>query len=83
MKMLLPLMLVFMVMIVATPAYAAEAVQMWKCEMDDDTSEEEVTAMAQEWLKAAKKVEGGERFKVYVYFPVAVNATGVLRIVPP
>jgi hypothetical protein len=70
------LMLVFMLMFVAAPAYAAEATQMWKCEMDDDTSEEEVTASAQEWLKAAKKMEGGERLKAYVYFPVAVNAIG-------
>ena len=70
------LMLVFMLMIVAAPAYAAEATQMWKCEMDDDTSEEEVTAIAREWLKTAKKMEGGERLKAYLYFPVAVNAIG-------
>ena len=70
------LMLVFMLMLVAAPAYAAEATQMWKCEMDDDTSEEEVLAMKQEWLKAARKIEGGERLEAYVYFPVAVNATG-------
>ena len=70
------LMLVFMLMIVAAPAYAAEATQMWKCEMDDDATEEEVTAIAQEWLKTAKTMEGGERLKAYVYFPVAVNAIG-------
>ncbi len=70
------LMLVFMLIIVAAPAYAAEATQMWKCEIDDDASEEEVTAMAGEWLKAAKKMAGGERLEAYVYFPVAVNAIG-------
>jgi len=70
------LMLVFMLMFVAAPAYAAEATQMWKCEMDDDASEEEVIAIAQEWLKTAKTMEGGERLKAYVYFPVAVNAIG-------
>ena len=70
------LMLVFMLMFVAAPAYAAEATQMWKCEMDDDASEEEVVAIAQEWLKTAKTMEGGERLKAYVYFPVAVNAIG-------
>jgi hypothetical protein len=70
------LMLVFMLMIVAAPAYSGEAIQMWKCEMDDDTSEEEVKAMAREWLTAAKKIKGGERLEAYVYFPVAVNAIG-------
>jgi hypothetical protein len=70
------LMLVFMLMIVAAPAYAAEATQMWKCELDDDASEEEVKAMAGEWLKAARTMKGGERLEAYVYFPVAVNAIG-------
>ena len=70
------LMLVFMLMFVAAPAYAAEATQMWKCEMDGDISEEEVIANAGEWLKAARTMKGGERLEAYVYFPVAVNAIG-------
>jgi len=74
------LMLVPMLMIVAAPAYAGEAMQMWRCEIDDDTSEEEVTAMAQEWLKAAKKMPGGERLKAFVNFPVAVNAMGEIDV---
>jgi hypothetical protein len=76
MKVIVRLMLVCMLMFVAAPAYAAEALQMWKCEIDDDTSEEEVIANAGEWLKAARKIEGGERLEAYVYFPVAVNAIG-------
>ena len=76
MKTVLRLMLVFMLMIVAAPAYAAEATQMWKCEMDGDVSEEEVIANAGEWLKAARTMKGGERLEAYVYFPVAVNAIG-------
>jgi hypothetical protein len=70
------LMLVFMLMIVAAPTFAAEATQMWKCEMDDDASEADVIAGAQEWLKAAKTMEGGKQLQASVYFPVAVNATG-------
>ena len=70
------LVLVFMMIIVAATSYAAEATQMWKCEMDDNASEEDVIALAQEWLKTAKKIEGGERLKAFVYFPVAVNAIG-------
>ena len=74
------LMLVFMLMIGAAPAYAAEATQVWRCEMDDEVSEETVKAMAREWLTAAKKIKGGERLKAYVYFPVAVNAIGEVDV---
>jgi hypothetical protein len=80
MKTIVRLTIVFMLVIVATPAFSGEAVQMWKCEMQDVTSEEKVIAMAQEWLKAAKQVKGGEQFKAYVYFPVAVNATGEMDV---
>jgi len=76
MNTLVRLMLAFMLMIVAAPAYAAEATHMWKCELHDDASEVDVTAMAQEWLKAAKTMKGGERLEAKVYFPVAVNAIG-------
>jgi hypothetical protein len=73
MKTLVRLVLISMLLVVAVSAYSSECVQMWKCEMDEDTTEEQVIAMAQEWLKAAKKVKGGEKLKAYVYFPVAVN----------
>ena len=76
MNTIMRLMLVFMLMIVAAPAYAAEATQMWKCELDGDISEEEVIANAGEWLKAARTMKGGERLEAHVYFPVAVNAIG-------
>ena len=80
MKIIVRLMLVSMLMLVAAPAYSAEATQMWKCEMDDDASEAQVKASAQDWLKAAKKVKGGARLKAYVYFPIAVNATGEIDV---
>jgi hypothetical protein len=49
---------------------------MWKCELDDDATEQNVKDRAAKWLEAAKKVNGGERLEAYVYFPVAVNDTG-------
>ena len=68
--------LVFALMFVAAPAFSGEATQMWKCEMDDDATEEQIRARAQNWLNAAKKLNGGENFKAYVFFPVAVNGMG-------
>ena len=69
-----------MLMIKAAPAYAAEAMQMWKCEMEGDTTEAEVITMAQEWVKAAKSMAGGKGIEANVYFPVAVNVTGEIDV---
>lgn len=76
MKTIVGLLFVSMLTIVAVPAYAAEATQWWKCEMDDDASEAEVMAQAEKWLKAARTMKGGERMEAKVLFPVAVNAIG-------
>ena len=80
MKTIVMLMAVSMLMIVTAPAYSGEAMQIWRCEMGDNASEEEVTAMAQEWLKAAKTMKGGERLKVFVNFPVVFNPAGQIDI---
>ena len=69
------LLLVSMLIAIAAPAFSAEAVQMWKCEMDDDASEQDVREGAAAWLAAANKVEGGENLEAYVFFPIAVNDT--------
>jgi hypothetical protein len=74
------LMIGSMLMIKAAPAYAAEAMQMWKCEMEGDTTEEEVTAMARDWVKAARTMAGGKGLEANVYFPVAVNVTGKVDV---
>jgi hypothetical protein len=76
MKTILGLVFTSMLMIAAAPAYSGVALQMWKCELDDDATEQDVKAMAAKWLKAAKKLNGGERLEAYVNFPVAVNDTG-------
>ena len=74
------LMIGSMLMIKAAPAYAAEAMQMWKCELEDNTTEEEVIAMGRDWVKAAKTMAGGKGIEANVYFPVAVNVTGEVDV---
>jgi len=73
-------MLALVMMIVTSPVFAGDAVQMWRCEMDDDVTEEQVLAQAGEWLKAAKKMNGGANLESYVFFPVAVNGTGEMDL---
>jgi len=74
MKILVGLVLISMLIIVAAPAYSGGvAMQMWKCELDDDASEQDAKDMAAKWLKAAKTMKGGENLEAFVNFPVAVN----------
>jgi len=56
------------------------AVQIWRCELDDEATEEQVLKGAQEWLTAARKVKGGENLELIVKFPVVVSATGQIDL---
>ena len=76
MKIMLGLVFVAVLVIVAAPAYSGEAMQMWKCELDEDVTEQQVLDMAQEWLKAAKTMKGGEQLKAYLYYPIAAKLPG-------
>lgn len=49
---------------------------MWRCEVEDEATEEDVKGHMKAWLKAARTVKGGERLQAFVYHPVAVNSTG-------
>jgi len=64
-----------MSLLAAVPAGAAVPTQMWRCELNDGASEEDLEGAVKEWLKAARGMNGGSGFEAYVYFPVAVNAT--------
>lgn len=69
-------MFVLLMLAIAAPVFSGDAVQMWRCEMDDEADEEMVEAHAKAWLAAAKKLDGGANLEAFVLFPVAVNATG-------
>jgi len=60
-------------LIAAAPAFSAQATQIFSCEQDDDTTEDDLRAEAQAWLKAARQTKGGAQLDAYLYFPVAVN----------
>ena len=70
MKTVVGFMLIFMMMIVAAPAYSAEVVQIYNCQQDEDATDGDIKAVAAEWLKAAKKMKGGEQLEVYVRHPI-------------
>ena len=72
--------LVSLFLAIAAPAYseALEAIQIFRCEFNDETtSEDDVVDLAAAWLKAAKKTKGGENMSLAVRFPIAVGVGGV------
>jgi hypothetical protein len=70
MKTIVGLMFFFMLIFLAAPVYSTEVVQIYNCEQDEDATDGDIKAVAAEWLKAAKKMKGGEQLRVYVRFPI-------------
>jgi hypothetical protein len=68
--------LVSLFLIIAAPAYSEslEAIQIFHCEFNDETtSEDDVVELAVAWLKAAKKTKGGANMRLVIRFPIAVG----------
>ena len=53
-----------------------EVVQIWSCEMKDDTTEAQVEAIAADWLKAVRQMPGGAAVKMRVFFPAVASGAG-------
>ena len=68
------MMFVSTLMVAAAPAYSGAATQIFFCQQDDEATDEQVEALASEWLKAAKGMKGGESLEAYLRFPIAANA---------
>jgi hypothetical protein len=67
-------MMVSMLLAFAAPALAGgQAMEIYKCNQDDDTSDEQVDEIASAWLKAARSMKGGENLQGYLRFPVAAD----------
>ena len=76
MKTLTRSILASLLLIIAVPAYSdsLEAIQIFRCEFNDETAtEKDVLELASAWLKAAKKTKGGANIRVAVRFPIAVG----------
>jgi hypothetical protein len=82
MNRILQWMTVVVMMIAVAPAFAGgKATQMWRCELHDDATEEQVVQAAEKWLAAAKTMKGGANLEAYVFFPVAVSNMGQSDII--
>jgi len=73
MKKFMLLMLTSILMMVAAPAWSAEVLHALQCEQEDEVSDAKFEAITAEWLKAAKKIKGGENLKLRLQFPIAAK----------
>ena len=71
MKRIISLAILALLMMVAAPAWSAQAVAVYKCAQADGASEDDVDDAAAAWLKAAKGVKGGEGIGVVIMYPLA------------
>ena len=76
MKTLIRVMAIAMLMVFASPAYS-ETIQIFNCTFEGDATEDDVSAMASKWLKAAKTVKGGENVMIAVRYPVAASVDDI------
>ena len=65
---------VAVMMITVAPSFAGVATQMWKCELGDGATEEQVMEGARKWLAAAKTVQGGQSTYPQALHPIAEAA---------
>ncbi len=54
-------------------AFADSIIHMWTCELHSGKSADDLMAASSAWLKAAKKIKGGEDLEVYLDFRIAAN----------
>jgi len=66
-------LIVTTVLVFAAPAYSGSAMQIFRCSQDDDATDEQVDAIASEWLKAARGMKGGEKLEGHLLFPIAAD----------
>lgn len=73
-SMIMRLTMVATLLVIAAPALSGQAMQIYHCSQDDETTDEQVDEIASAWLKAARTMKGGENLQGYLRFPVAADA---------
>ena len=76
MKTMIRFMIISILLLVASPAYS-DAIQIFNCEYEGEATEDDVLAMANKWLTAAKTLKGGENIKIYLRYPVAASVDDI------
>jgi hypothetical protein len=57
----------------AAPADSHEITQIYQCSLGEHVTEVMLEAAVQDWLKALRTLDGGERIKIQILWPVAAK----------
>ena len=76
MKTLIRVLAITMLMVFAGPAYS-EAIQIYNCTFEGEATEDDVEAMAEKWLAAAKTLPGGKDLQVAIRYPLAASVDDI------
>ena len=63
-------------LLVASLAAADGVTHVWECELEDDTSYDQIIEVTKRWAEAARKIEGAGEAAVYLEFPYAGEEIG-------
>jgi hypothetical protein len=64
----------FFVLLISAPAMADATLQIYSCNLAPGHTGDEVIALSEEWLKAARTMEGGADLEVSLEFPLAASS---------
>lgn len=70
-KVLKRILLTALLAVIAVSDSAADAVQAWKCQLNEGKTQDEALAVSKVWADAAKTMAGGSELTVYLGYPVA------------
>ena len=76
MKILIRVMAITMLMVFASPAYS-ETIQIFNCTFEGEATEDDVHAMSEKWLAAAKTLPGGKDLQVAIRYPLAASVDDI------
>lgn len=76
MKILIRALAITALMVIASPVYS-ETIQIFNCTYEGDATEDDVSAMASKWLKAARSMKGGENLQIAIRYPVAAAVVDI------
>ena len=63
-----------LMLLFTAPAFADSILHIWSCELRDGKTNDDLVAVSEAWLKAAKGMDGGADVQVTLEFPIAADA---------
>ena len=69
----LTLFAAILMIVYVVPARAETIVQLWTCQLNEGSTQDELMAISVEWMNAVNAMDGLENFESYIEFPMATD----------